>query len=150
MEEAIIVVNGVLKGNNTSALKNIIPSDITNINISTSLLDVHKYTPLNFNGVIEITTIQGTGRYRQSHDQTGPALLNVDREFYSPDYAVENSYSVDNRRTLYWNPRIPLYQGNSMLVTFYTSDVKGTFYGHIAGMDREGNPVETEFTFRVE
>jgi len=36
------------------------------------------------------------------------------------------------------------------LVTFYTSDVKGTFYGHITGVDNKGNPIETEFQFRVE
>ena len=149
MEEAIIVINGTLKGYDIRALKNIIPSDITHINISTSLLDVHKYTPLNFKGVIEITTIQGMYRYRQSNVQTGSGILNTVRDFYSPDYSIENSYSADNRRTLYWNPKIQ-DKGNSMLVTFYTSDVKGTFYGHIVGMDQEGNPVEGEFTFKVE
>jgi hypothetical protein len=105
---------------------------------------------LNFNSVIEITTIQGMSRYKQAHLQTGQSILNSERDFYSPDYAIESSYSADNRRTLYWNPKIPLYQGNSMVVTFYTSDVKGTYYGHIAGIDKDGNPVEKTFTFKVE
>jgi len=148
--EAIIAVNGALKGTNTGALKNIIPSDITNINISNALLDIRKYTPLNFSSVIEITTIQGMSRYKDAHVQTGQGILNTDREFYSPDYAVESSYSADNRKTLYWNPHISLYQGNSVVLTFYTSDVKGTFYGHITGLDKDGNPVEKTFTFIVE
>jgi hypothetical protein len=150
MDEAIIVINGSIRGNDINALNNILPSDITNINISTSLLDVHKYTPLNFNGVIEITTIQGLYRYRQPHVQIGPGALNAERAFYSPDYSLESTYAADNRRTLYWNPNITLFEGNSMLVTFYTSDIKGTYYGHLAGVDSEGNPIQGEFTFRVE
>jgi len=150
MDESIIVINGVPKGNNINALQNILPSDITNINISNSLLDVHKYTPLNFNGVIEITTIQGMYRYRQQNFQVEPSIFSAERDFYSPDYAVESSYSPDNRKTLYWNPKITLYQGNSTLITFYTSDIKGTFYGNLVGIDINGNPVESEFSFRVE
>jgi hypothetical protein len=150
IDEAIIVINGALKGNKIGALKNILPSDITNINISTSRIDVHKYTPLNFKGVIEITTIQGTGRYRQSSTPAAPGIISAaEKEFYSPDYSIESSYSADNRRTLYWNPKIQ-YQGNSMLVTFYTSDIKGLFYGHVAGIDDQGNPVEGYFSFEVE
>jgi hypothetical protein len=150
MAEAIIVVNGALKGTNTGALINIIPSDITNINISNASLDIKKYTPLKFSSVIEITTIQGMYRYSQAHLQTGQGIFNSDREFYSPDYAVESSYSADNRKTLYWNPKIPLYQGKSMVVTFYTSDIKGTFFGQLTGLDKEGNPIERSFKFRVE
>jgi hypothetical protein len=150
MEEAIIVINGALKGSDIGILKNILPSDITNLNISNSLLDIHKYTPLNFNAVIEITTIQGMYRYRQPHMQIGPSILNAERVFYSPDYAVESSTSADNRKTLYWNPKITLNPGNSLLISFYTSDIKGVFYGHLVGIDKEGNPVENDFTFKVE
>jgi hypothetical protein len=116
MMEAIIVINGMLKGSDIGALRNIIPSDITNINISNSLLVVHKYTPLSFNGVIEITTIQGMYRYRQSRSNRF-GVLNTERQFYSLTTPLK-VHSVDNRRTLYWNPKITLYEGNSMLVTF--------------------------------
>lgn len=152
MPEAIIVVNGALKGTNVEALKDILPSDITNINISNALLDIRKYTPLKFGSVIEITTIQGMSRYSQSqpHLLTGQGILNSEKEFYSPDYSVESSYSADNRKTLYWNPKISLKQGNSIIVTFYTSDIKGTFYGHITLTDNDGNPVEKVFNFQVE
>jgi|WetSurMetagenome_2_1015567.scaffolds.fasta_scaffold04057_3 hypothetical protein len=149
-EETLIVINGALKGNDIHALKNLLPSDITNINISKSLLDVHKYTPTNFAGVIEITTIQGIYKYRQSHVQVGTGFLNAEKGFYSPNYSIESSYSADNRRTLYWNPEFPLIQGNSILITFFTSDIKGVYYGRISGIDQDGNPVESEFSFRVE
>jgi hypothetical protein len=148
--EAIIVINGALKGNNVEILKRILPSDITNINISTSLLDVHQYTPVNFRGVIEITTIQGMYRYRQPAIQLGTDILNTNRVFYSPDYSIENPSSVDNRKTLYWNPLIAVNSGQSALITFYTSDNKGIFLGRAEGIDKEGNPVSAEFTFVVE
>jgi hypothetical protein len=150
IDRAIIVINGLLKGDDAAVLKNLLPSDITNINISTSLLDVHKYTLMNFGGVIEITTIQGMYRYRQPHMQIGPNIFNAELEFYSPDYSVESTTSADNRKTLYWNPAILLNPGRSMLVNFYTSDVKGIFYGHLVGIDENGNPIESEFSFAVE
>ena len=147
---AIIVINGALKGYKVGILDNILPSDITNINISTSLLDIHKYTPINFQGVIEITTIQGMYKYRQPTVQLGMDILNTNREFYSPDYSVESSTSVDNRKTLYWNPHISLQSGQSALISFYTSDLKGIYNGIAEGFDEEGNPVKVEFSFVVE
>jgi len=148
--EAIIVVNGSLKGNNVEMLKKILPSDITNINISNSLLDVHQYTPVNFRGVIEITTIQGMYRYRQPAIQLGTDILNTNRVFYSPDYSIESPPSVDNRKTLYWNPLVTINTGQSTLVTFYTSDNKGIYLGRAEGIDADGNPVSADFTFTVE
>lgn len=150
MAEAILVINGKLKGNNVEALKGILPSDITNINISGSLTDVHKYTPLNFSHVIEITTIQSMYKYRQQSLQIGPGIFTSGKPFYSPDYSVRGSSAADNRRTLYWNPSVKLNEGSSTLITFYTSDVKGTFIGHITGLDKTGNPVEAYFEFTVE
>ena len=131
-------------------LSSLIPSDITNINISQSLLDIHKYTPLNFGGVIEITTIQGMYRYRQPQFQIGTNILNAGREFYLPDYSIESSASSDNRKTLYWSPKITMNKGNVVLISFYTSDIKGVFHGHLTGTDMDGNPVERHFQFRVE
>jgi hypothetical protein len=149
-EGVIIVINGALKGTNIDILQNLLPSDITNINISTALMDVHRYTPVNFQGVIEITTIQSMYKYRQPGLQLGMDILNTSREFYSPDYSIENPANTDNRKTLYWNPHVIITQGLSSLITFYTSDVKGIYYGKIEGMDAEGHPVQAEFNFTVE
>jgi hypothetical protein len=113
-------------------------------------MDVHRYTPVNFQGVIELTTIQSMYKYRQPGMQMGMDILNTGREFYSPDYTIESPVNADNRRTLYWNPRLTITQGLPALITFYTSDVKGIYYGKIEGMDAEGHPVEYEFTIDVE
>jgi hypothetical protein len=148
--EAIIVINGVLKGNNINIFKDILPSDITNINISTSLFDVHKYTTVNFPAVIEITTIQGMYRYRAPVFQLGSDITNTNRTFYSPDYSLESNSSSDNRKTLYWNPQLTLKSKQPELVTFFTSDISGVYYGTIEGMDSEGNPIQADFSFVVE
>ena len=149
-EGSIIVINGSLKGHKVDILNNLMPSDITNINISTSLIDVHKYTPINFQAVIEITTIQGMYKYRQPTVQLGMDILNTNRQFYSPDYSVESITSADNRKTLYWNPNLRLQAEQSALLSFYTSDVKGVYYGVAEGTDESGNPVRAEFSFVVE
>ncbi len=149
-EGVIIVINGAIKGTNVDILRGMLPSDITNINISESQMDVHRYTPVNFQGVIELTTIQSMYKYRQPGMQMGMDILNTSREFYSPDYAIETAVNTDNRRTLYWNPHITITQGLPALITFYTSDVKGIYYGKIEGMDAEGHPVQDEFTIVVE
>jgi len=149
-EGAIIVINGKLKGYNVDILKSLLPSDITNINISASLLDVHKYSPMNFPGVIEITTIQGMYKYRQPTVQLGMDILKTNRVFYSPDYSVESTNSSDNRKTLYWDPQFSLQSGQSAQVSFYTSDLKGIYYGLVEGVDEAGSPVRAEFSFVVE
>jgi len=149
-EGVIVVINGMLKGTHTEVFRNLPPSDVTNINVSTSLNDVHRYTPINFQGVIEITTIQGMYRYRQPGFQMGMDLMNNSREFYSPDYSIESQNSSDNRRTLYWNPQLSVYRGQPLLLTFFTSDIRGMFYGKIEGIDAEGQPVEASFSILVE
>jgi hypothetical protein len=149
-EGVIIVINGMLKGTHIDVFRNLLPSDVTNINISTSLNDVHRYTPINFQGVIELTTIQGMYRYRQNSVQMGTDILNSSREFYSPDYSIESPANNDNRRTLYWNPQITLRRGQSILLTFFTSDIRGVFYGSIEGTDEDGNPIRSSFTILAE
>jgi hypothetical protein len=149
-EGVILVINGALKGTNAEVLRNLQPSDITNINISTSGIDIHRYTPINFQGVIELTTIQGMYRYRQPSVQLGMDVLNTGREFHSPDYTIESPVSVDNRKTLYWNPSVSIRNGQPALITFYTSDLKGVYSGIIEGMDAEGRPLKAGFTIVVE
>lgn len=150
LKGSIIALNGKLLGTSPSILESIVPSDITNINISTSSLDIQRYTPIGFAAVIEITTIQGMYRYRQPAFQINMDVLNNDKIFYSPDYAIENQTSSDYRRTLYWNPSYVIEKGKSAIITFYTSDVKGTFHIVAEGLDNAGNPLQAECTFQVE
>ncbi len=146
----IIAINGSLRGNHVAVLENLSPSDITKIRISTSPLDVQKYTSLNFTGVVEINTIQGKYRYRQPSFQFGTDALYKEKEFYSPDYTLETTNTVDNRKTLYWNSGLIMNSGSPVLITFFTSDVKGIYECQLVGIDATGKKIEGTYRFRVE
>lgn len=146
---SLIVINGVLWGDQVDILEAISPSDITNLIISSSQGDIHRYTPIDFAAVIEITTIQGMFRYRKRPVLFLRNLLNPEHEFYTPDYSYESLSSPDNRKTLYWNTHIQVMPGSPALITFYTSDIKGSYLCKATGMDAEGNPVSAEFIFSV-
>jgi hypothetical protein len=147
---AIIAIDGALRGNNVAVLEKLSPSDITKIRISTSPLDVQKYTSLNFVSVIEINTIQGRYRYRQPAIQFGTDALYKEKEFHSPNYTFETTNSVDNRKTLYWNSSLNMNPGNPLLITFYTSDIKGIYDCQLIGFDATGKIIEGTYQFRVE
>ncbi len=146
----IIAIDGSLWGNHISVLEKLSPSDITKIRISTSPVDVQKYTSLSFVSVIEISTIQGKYRYRQPTFQFGTDALYKEKEFYSPDYTLETTNSVDNRKTLYWNSDLTMNSGNPLLIKFYTSDVKGIYECQLIGVDATGKTIEGTYHFRVE
>ncbi|MFO7370242.1 MAG: hypothetical protein R6X09_08240 [Bacteroidales bacterium] len=147
---AIIAIDGALRGNHVAVLENLSPSDITKIRISTSPLDIQKYTSLNFVSVIEINTIQARFRYRQPTVQFGTDALYKEKEFHSPNYTFETTNSVDNRKTLYWNSNLKINPGNPLLVTFYTSDIKGVYDCLLIGVDASGKKIEGTYRFRVE
>ncbi|MBN2481595.1 MAG: hypothetical protein JXB19_07645 [Bacteroidales bacterium] len=148
-QSALIVINGVLWGDQVDILSSISPSDITNLVISSSPSDIHRYTPVDFAAVIEITTIQGMYRYRKRPVQFIRDLINPEHDFYTPDYSFESLASPDNRKTLYWNTHIQVKRDSPSIISFYTSDIKGLYLSRAAGMDAEGNPVEADFIFSV-
>jgi len=56
---ALIIIDGVRVGTDIGVLETVSTSDIENINISTNVVDIHAYTGLNSQGIIEITTLTG-------------------------------------------------------------------------------------------
>ncbi len=148
-QSALIVVNGSLWGDQVDVLNSISSSDVTNLVISSSPSDIHRYTPVDFPAVIEITTIQGMYRYRKRPVQFLKDLINTEYEFYTPDYSFESLSTTDNRKTLYWNTHIRVERGIPALVSFYTSDIKSIFLSRAEGLDADGNPVSAEFRFSV-
>lgn len=148
-QSALIVVNGSLWGDQVDVLSSISPSDVTNLVISSSSSDIHRYTPVDFPAVIEITTIQGIYRYSKRPVQFLKNLINTEYEFYTPDYSFESLSTPDNRKTLYWNTHIRIERDIPVLISFYTSDIKSIFLSRAEGLDADGNPVSAEFRFSV-
>lgn len=59
---ALIVVDGIMMGQDSRVIENMNPLDIDMINVSTEFIDIQRYTGFNTTGVIEIWT--KTGRIR--------------------------------------------------------------------------------------
>lgn len=77
--------------------------------------------------------------------------MQLQREFYSPVYDTEakvKSRLPDMRNLLYWTPSI-ITGGQSSKISFYTSDLPGTYIGLVQGIDAEGNAAAKYFKFEV-
>jgi hypothetical protein len=147
---ALIIVDGILQGNHVNIIRNLTPPDIVYINILTTQAEIKRYTNLNYTAIIEIITVRGIAQNRMLPGLSGIDMLELNREFQSPDYSLEKSSKDDVRTTLYWNPGLamPVEEG-AMKVSFYSSDVTGTYIITIQGFDDEGNPVSAQTEFVV-
>jgi hypothetical protein len=78
--------------------------------------------------------------------------MQAQREFYTPVYetaAQMNSRLPDFRNVLYWLPNLKIDPNGTKTVNFYSSDLPGTYVGTINGIDKNGNPATTTFSFQV-
>jgi hypothetical protein len=148
---ALIVLDGMQMGTDVNILESISTSDIENINISTSIVDIHSYTGLNSQGVIEITTKKGEFNPPSGNRADSESNEPDDyRDFSSPDYGRETDINEDLRKTLYWKSNITVSQREITEISFYTSDVRGVYTGRIEGLRSDGIPVSGQFQFKVE
>jgi hypothetical protein len=149
---ALIVIDGVKTGTDIGVLQSISTSDIENINISTNVVDIHEYTGLNSQGIIEITTLTGKNKLEEARIKKDDLidLSAYDFEFQSPDYEIETDVREDLRTTIYWNPDLVIDPGLETIISFYTSDIKGEYVGRIEGLRNDGIPVSAEFRYKVE
>jgi hypothetical protein len=73
--------------------------------------------------------------------------LQLQREFYSPDYSSELQRSnrlPDLRSTLYWAPNV-----NTGQVSFYTGDNRGRYLVLLQGVDKDGRPMSISSEIEV-
>ena len=78
--------------------------------------------------------------------------LQLQREFYSPTYDLEtniNNRLPDFRNVLYWSPALSINETGEGKVTFFTSDVAGTYIGTVNGLNKNGTFGNATFTFKV-
>ncbi len=78
--------------------------------------------------------------------------LQLNREFYSPDYATpEMLYSrlPDFRNVLYWQPDLNADEKGKAVATFYTSNQPGKYRIVIHGITKDGKPFTGVNSFQV-
>lgn len=72
---ALIVIDGVPFGTDISILQQIPTEDVENINVSTNVNDIHKYTGLNSIGIVEITTRKGVSTAPAAKSEPNPSVF---------------------------------------------------------------------------
>ncbi|HVZ96814.1 MAG TPA: hypothetical protein VG847_08065 [Chitinophagaceae bacterium] len=77
--------------------------------------------------------------------------MQVQREFYSPSYENEeeiSSHLPGFRNVLFWQPDINLAPGKKQTISFYSSDLPGT-YKVVQGLTKNGLCGKKIFSFQV-
>ncbi len=72
--------------------------------------------------------------------------------FISPDYSDDQarlSRKPDLRNTLYWNPSVKTNSNGIAEITFWTSDLPGTYRINILGIVSDGSKIEASKEFEV-
>jgi hypothetical protein len=108
-----------------------------------------------FQGLVSYTTYKGDlGGF-----QLNPRVvsvnydgLQINREFYTPLYDDKKQREVripDQRNLLFWAPEVKLKSGSKQLLSFYTSDVEGTFKIVVEGNSSTGLSGSASGTFNT-
>jgi anti-sigma28 factor (negative regulator of flagellin synthesis) len=112
------------------------------------------YGPALFGGLISIETknndyqTKATGDYILKTEIARPLNKSI---YYSPDYSDQTKYEriPDYRYQLLWLPQINLDKTEKP-ISFYTSDVTGTFEITLEGFTDQGIPISLKDTFEVQ
>lgn len=115
---------------------------------------VYFYGPKAFNGIVNITTknndyqTKATGDYILKTEIARPLNESI---YYAPDYSDQTKYEriPDYRYQLLWLPQITL-DNTENPISFYTSDVTGTFEIILEGFTDQGIPISLKDTFEVQ
>lgn len=106
----------------------------------------HKYVYENIiaNGIVSFSTYQGD---LADYELDPGAIvleyqgLQLQRDFYQPRYDTRDqkqTKSPDNRNVLFWSPQIKVNNTGSGSISFYTSDIPGTYVIMAEGITRNG------------
>ena len=100
---ALIVIDGQQMGEDASILNGINPHDVENISVSTSPMDIQRYTGLNSVGLIEVTTKRGKLVTHETED-------NLEAVMYDGDYRIPKYFEAPKEgklaTTAFWSGQI--------------------------------------------
>ncbi len=106
------------------------------------------------NGVIGIYTNKSFEELNKQEQYPGVVSFKVQgfyktREFYAPDYYVEDPKKPDYRTTLYWNPELAFTNTGLSSVDFFTGDKTGMFQVRVEGITDDGRPLTGLYDIEV-
>jgi len=121
---ALIVLDGQKMGTSASVLNTISPYDIESINISTSPVEISRYTGLNSVGLIEIRTRRGES----------PEKLKI-----TQNKGSGQEFRGDKQETtLYWSPALSLNNEGEVRIQVPATEIKGDFQVEVKVIDKKG------------
>jgi hypothetical protein len=74
-------------------------------------------------------------------------------EFYMPQYndpEILKAPEIDYRSTIYWQPVVPIDSSGQTSLSFFTSDMAGSYTITVEGLGKNGEPVYRQTTIRRE
>ncbi|MDR6761040.1 hypothetical protein J2Y38_001238 [Flavobacterium sp. 2755] len=148
-EPALVMVDGLLIQN----VKELIDYKMDNVYKISLVPGVYVYGPKAFNGIINFTTKNNdyiskeNGAYILKTQIERPLNQTV---YFNQDYTDRTKYDriPDYRYQLLWEPELSL-NGSEKTISFYTSDVSGTYEINLEGFTKDGTPVSLKETFEV-
>lgn len=147
---ALIVVDGVKYGDDASVLDNISPADVEKVNVSTSVVDVQRYSGLYSNGLIEIFTKRGEFTSTLPlKDRIISTPFKEPNTFKFPVYNSADSPNEDIRTTIYWNPNIEFNENGISEIKYYNADIKTEINGNIFGICPNGAFCNKKFSYKI-
>ncbi|MDR0507358.1 MAG: TonB-dependent receptor plug domain-containing protein [Dysgonamonadaceae bacterium] len=148
----LIVINGIKIGGfqpddetTMSALDMVNASDVAQIDLLKTPINLAMYGTQGANGVIEIFTKSGkftmSDRIRFNIKTVAPLGYQTPVEFYSPKYdtpETDENNVTDLRSTIYWNPGIIAGSSGETPFDFYTADSPSSYSIILEGISPEG------------
>lgn len=144
---ALIVIDGVRMGTESSQLSMINPLDIEDIRILLDPVEMGQYTGLNSVGVIEITTKRGRISEIKPDEASMKSSEKLPKSF-TPEPIGEGKY--DLKTTLQWIPVLFTDENGEATIAFKTGNVKSTFLLEIAGFTNQRQWIGGRTEIKVE
>lgn len=148
-EPSLVLVDGLLI-QNVNELFDYKTDNIYKISV---VPGIYLYGPKAFNGIISFTTKNNDyiGKETGSHILKSEIQRPLNKTVYfKQDYTDPNKYAKipDYRYQLLWQPELAL-EKNENIISFFTSDVPGTYEIDLEGFTKNGIPVSVKETFEV-
>ncbi|MNF25146.1 hypothetical protein D3C84_57550 [compost metagenome] len=148
-EPSLVLIDGLLV-QNVNELFDYKTENIYKISI---VPGIYYYGPKAFNGIISFTTKSNDFVSKMSGDHILKATIAkplVKKVYYQPDYADKAKYEriPDYRNQLLWLPELTLNH-DKKTISFYASDVSGTFEIILEGFTDKGIPISLKETIEV-
>lgn len=143
--KTLLIVDGFLVNNHSD----IVFFDALKIKTIEIVKERYFFGAKKYQGIINITTFNNAYK-PNTNEKNLFSLLKPSKEItlFSPNYSSSiNDKIPDFRTQLYWNPNL---KNTSDPISFYTSDVTGTFEIIIEGITFDGTPIYEKTFFEVQ